>query len=100
MLSLQVFRAWRAAYLGSVARQQLLEKCIRRLQKGLLFRAFQAWKDKFGLVDKYHAMKRKVREALRPTKGGTCPALVPRNRPGVQHVKILIGPIPPIICTG
>lgn len=56
----KTFDAWRAARYGSIAKQQLLRRVIARLQRGLLSRAFLAWKDKFHLVDKYLAMRRKV----------------------------------------
>ncbi len=56
----KAFDAWRAVRFGSIAKQQLLRRAIARLQRGLLARAFLAWKDKFHLVDKYHAMRKKV----------------------------------------
>lgn len=56
----KAFDAWRAVRFGSIAKQQLLRRAIARLQRGLLSRAFLAWKDKFHLVDKYHAMRKKV----------------------------------------
>ena len=48
---------------GSVAKQQLLKRVVARLKRGLLSRAFLAWKDKFNLVDKFLAMRRKVRRS-------------------------------------
>ena len=56
----KAFDAWRAARFGSIAKQQLLRRAVARLSRGLLSRAFFAWKDKFHLVDKYLAMRRKV----------------------------------------
>ncbi|KAF5842332.1 hypothetical protein DUNSADRAFT_7646 [Dunaliella salina] len=53
-------QAWRAARYGSVQKQQILLRCIQRLRRGCLSRAFFAWKDRFHIVDKNFAMKRKV----------------------------------------
>ncbi len=56
----QAFDAWRAARYGSVAKQQILRRALARIQRGVLSRAFQAWKDKFHIVDANLAMRRKV----------------------------------------
>lgn len=61
VLERRAFDAWRAVRFGSVAKQQLLAKCIKRLMQRKLARAFAAWHDKFHLVDRTHEMRRKVR---------------------------------------
>ena len=54
------FDAWRATRYGSLAKQQILRRALMRMQRFCMARAFFAWKDKFNLVDKFHAMRRKV----------------------------------------
>jgi hypothetical protein len=53
--------AWKGARYGSVAKQQKLRRALNRIAKGTLSRAFFAWKERYGLKDKTHAMKKKVR---------------------------------------
>eukprot|EP00775_Hariotina_reticulata_P004665 gene4665-4918_t len=63
-LTKKVFQGWRAARIGTVAKQDKLRKVTARLWKGQLSRTFFAWKDELHLVDTNLAMKRKVSVAI------------------------------------
>jgi hypothetical protein len=90
----KVFHGWRAARYGTLAKQQvrahqlprcprnpnscssppaippssahmqLLQRVLARMMRSRLAKAFFAWKDKFGLVDKNFAMRRKLQATI------------------------------------
>ena len=57
----KAFDAWRALRLGTLAQQQVMRRVLARMARSRLARAFFAWKDKYKIADKTHAMRKKVR---------------------------------------
>jgi hypothetical protein len=60
----RAFHGWRAARYGTLAKQQLLKRVLARMTRSRLARAFFAWKDRFGIIDKNFAMRRKLQATI------------------------------------
>ncbi|GMH34174.1 hypothetical protein BSKO_02008 [Bryopsis sp. KO-2023] len=56
--------AWRTYRNNRKTKEQVLQRAVARIRRGLLARAYFTWKDKFHLVDKDLQMRRKVNATI------------------------------------
>lgn len=60
----RAFHGWRAARFGTLAKQQLLARACAKMLRFRLGKAFYAWKERFGAIDRCYAMWKKLQATI------------------------------------